>query len=515
MNSRIVSNTTMKPTATFLAACTAVLLFSAVASAQNKAIALRPEQLTYPTLSFTPPNAVEYRTTLSDGTTLFMLPSHEFPLINLAITCMGGRNLDPVNLAGLSAMTAGMMRQGGTTTMSADQVNENLDFMATNMGIRAADWMATASIDCLASNFDASLAILIDTLKNPGFDATKFKIAKDEALEGLKQRNDDAGSISGREWAYLMYGENHFESRQPTGQGLAAITVDDMKSMAAKIFHPGNMIISVTGDFDPKTLPATLEKALAGWAMGPRNAPPTAPNHTIKPGVYFVEKSIPQGKVNIGLAGIQRDNPDFYAFTMMNEILGGGGFSSRIMQKVRSDEGLAYSAGTRFRAGVFYPGLFGAGYESKSPTVALALKIVIEEINKMRDSLVTPAELDIAKTSAIETFPSTFASKPAMLSVFVSDEITSRPAGFWANYRDNIRAVTAEDIQRVAKKYLVPENMAILIVGDWAVVSKGDLAGRANMSIFGPATELPMRDPITLEPLSKPASSPATASSGG
>lgn len=403
--------------------------------------------------------------------------------------------------------------------MSADEVSESLDFMATNMSIRSQDWMSSASIDCLASNFDASLAILIDTLKNPAFDATKFKIARADALEGLKQRNDDAASISGREWGYLMYGHDHFESRLPTGSGVEAITADDMREIASKIFHPGNMIISVTGDFDPKTLPAALEKALAGWASGPRNAPPTPPNFTIAPGVYFVEKAIPQGKVSAGCASIQRDNPDFFAYTLMNEILGGGGFSSRVMQKVRSDEGLAYSAGTGFRAGPFYPGIFRASYESKSPTVALALKIILEEIDRMRDTLVTPAELDIAKNSFVETFPSTFASKQAMLGVFVSDELTNRPAGFWESYRNNIRMVTAEDIQRVAKKYLVVSNMAILVVGDWETISKGDLTGRANMSLFGSATELPMRDPITLEPISKsasdtPAAAPAAASGG-
>lgn len=497
--------------------CTTVALIGSAAAGQGTKISPRPETLVYPPLHFTPPTASEYQTTLSDGTTLFMLPSHEFPLINLSISCMGGRNLDPANLAGLASMTAGMMRLGGTATMSANDVDEKLDFMATNMGVRSQDWMSSASIDCLASNFDASLAILVDTLKNPGFDEAKFKIARADALEGLKQRNDDASSISAREWNYLVFGNDHFESQQPTGASLEAITVADMRTMAARIFHPGNMIISVSGDFDPKTLPATLEKALAGWTKGSANAAPVAPTHKIAPGVYFVQKAIPQGKVIIGLESIQRDNPDFYAYTMMNEILGGGGFSSRIMGRVRSDEGLAYSAGSNFRAGVFYPGIFRAGYESKSPTVALALKLIMEEFNKMRDQPVTAAELDTAKASSIETFPSVFASKPAMLGVFVSDAWTNRPADYWANYRAKINAVTAADIQRVAQKYLVPSKMAILIVGNWADISKGDLQGRANMALFGPATELPMRDPITLEPVSAGASTSAAApvASGG
>ncbi len=497
---------------------TIILTASFAASAfAGATIPPRPETITYPPLTFTPPKASEYRTTLSDGTTVFMLPTREFPLINLTITCMGGADLDPADRAGLASMTGAMMRSGGSDTMSADQVNENLEFMATNLSIRGGDWNSSASIDCLKSNFDASLAILIDLLKNPGFDEAKFKIAKGDAMEGLKQRNDDAASISAREWGYLVYGEDHFESRQPTGAGLEALTDDEMEDMAAKIFHPGNMIISVYGDFDPKTMPATLEKALAGWAKGPKVAPPTAPTHQMKPGVYFVEKDIPQGKVTIGLRSIQRENPDFYAYTVMNEILGGGGFSSRVMQRVRSDEGLAYSAGTGFRAGAFYPGIFRAAYESKSPTVALAAKLIFEEFDRMRTTLVSASELETAKNSFIETFPSTFASKAGMLGVFVSDEWTNRPAGYWDNYREKIRAVTPQDIQLVAQKYLVPSNMTILVVGKWSDISKGDAQGRATMEqfneTFGPAIQLPMRDPISLKPIATSASAqPATKS---
>ncbi len=479
------------------------------AGPSNGTIPPRPETITFPPLKFVAPSASDYRTTLSDGTTVYMLPTHEFPLINLSISCMGGNNLDPANLAGLAGMTTSMMRRGGTATMSADQVDERLEFMATNLAVRGSEWISTASVDCLKTNFDESLAILIDILKNPAFDEAKFKIAKGDALESLKQRNDDAGSISGREWGYLVYGEDHFESRQPTGASIEAITQSDMKNMSGQIFHPGNMIISVSGDFDPKTMPATLEKALAGWATGPKNSSPTPPTHQMKPGVYFVEKDIPQGKVTIGLRSIQRENPDFYAYTLMNEILGGGGFSSRIMQRVRSDEGLAYSAGSGFGAGPFYPGVFRSAFESKSPTVALAAKLIFEEFDRMRNTLVKPEELEVSKNSFVETFPSTFASKPRMLGVFVSDEWTNRPAGYWENYRDKIRAVTAEQIQAVAQKYLVPSQMTILVVGNWADIAKGDLAGRATMkqfeAQFGAPIQLPMRDPITLQP--RPASS--------
>jgi len=476
-------------------------------------LAARPEKLTFPPLRFDAPKAATYRTTLSNGTPVYMLPSHEFPLINLSMTCMGGSNLDPADRAGLASMTAAMIRRGGTTTAKADAIDEKIEFMAANIGVAGGDWRSTASIDALKSNFEDGLGILVDMLRNPAFDEEKFAIARADALEGLKQRNDDAASISGREWGYLVYGEDHFESRQVTGESLAAITQDEMRAMAARIFNPGNMIIAVTGDFEPGAMKAMLEKAFAGWTTGAKNAPPEAPTFNMKPGVFYSQKDIPQGKVSIGMRSINRDDPDYFPYLVMNEILGGGGFSSRIMQRVRSDEGLAYSAGSRFSAGPFYPGVFRAAFESKSPTCALATKLIIDEINRMRDTLVSASELETAKNSFVETFPSTFASKPGTLGVFVSDEWTNRPAGYWETYRDKIRAVTPEDIQRVARKHLDPSKLTILVVGSWDDIAKGDAQGRARMDLFGPATRLPDRDPVSLKPLEPSAATSAASKS--
>lgn len=495
-----------------LAAASAAALAAASASAAGD-LPTRPEKLTFPPLRFDAPKAATYRTTLSNGTPVYMLPSHEFPLINLSMTCMGGSNLDPADRAGLAAMTAAMIRRGGTTTMDADEVDEKIEFMAANIGVASADWRSSASVDALKSNFEDGLGILVDMLRNPAFDEEKFAIARADALEGLKQRNDDASSISGREWNYLVYGENHFESRQGTGESLAAITPDEMRAMAARIFHPGNMIIAVTGDFEPDAMKAMLEKAFAGWTAGPKNAPPEAPTFEMKPGVFYSQKDIPQGKVSIGMRSIQRDDPDYFPYLVMNEILGGGGFSSRIMQRVRSDEGLAYSAGSRFSAGPFYSGVFRAAFESKSPTCALATKLIMDEINRMRDTLVSASELETAKNSFVETFPNTFASKAGTLGVFVSDEWTNRPAGFWETYRDKIRAVTPEDIQRVARKHLDPSKMTILVVGSWDEVAKGDAQGRARMDMFGPATRLPDRDPVSLKPIAPSSASSSTSKS--
>ena len=211
---------------------------------------------------------------------------------------------------------------------------------------------------------------------------------------------------------------------------------------------------------------------------------------------------LPQGTTIIVTRGLTRDDPDAIPMTIMNDILGGSGFTSRVTKRVRSDEGLAYSASTFMRPQVYYPGIFGAFYQSKNRTVALAAQIIFEEIDRIRTEPVSPEELSTAKNAQILRFPQRFSSKLATLRVFVDDEMTGRDPLFWQTYRERVGSVTAEEVTRVARQYLHPERMLMLVVGDWDEIYGGDLEGRASMNEFfdGNVSHLPMRDPLTLEP---------------
>ncbi|NBX26271.1 MAG: insulinase family protein [Planctomycetes bacterium] len=488
---------------TTLSTLALALAASALAADTAPSIPKRPEDIAFGPLQFEAPIAAKYRHTLKDGTPVYLAPSHEFPLINLSMTFKGGSNLDPADMVGLAGMTGRMIREGGTATRKPAEMDEAFDFMATQCSASCGDTTSSASMNCLSSNFDESLKLFTDMLRNPGFDAARLETNRGQMLEGMKQRNDDARPIQGREWSALLYGRDHFEARQPTEKGVKAITPEAMKALHARIFHPGNVIIAVSGDFEPKAMLAKLDAAFDGWARGEKQADPVAPTATLKPGVYHVQKDIPQGKVAIGLRSITRDDADYIPYLMLNDILGGGGFTSRIMTQVRSNEGLAYSAGSRLNPKVYYPGEWRAGFESKNPTVALATRIVLEEMQKIRDNPVTDEELETTKKQLIETFPRTFESKPAMLGVFVSDEWTNRPKDYWKTFRDRVNAVTKDDLQRVARKYLAPDQVAILVVGDWKTIAPGDLNGRAKMADFfgGKVTHLPLRDPMTMEPI--------------
>lgn len=497
----------MRYTRQILAALAPAALLTATTMAGASAIPDRPEKIDFRPLEFQPPNAKDFRTTLSTGVPVYLAPSSEFPLVQITFSFKGGQYLDPADKTGLASMTASMMRRGGTATMSAEELDERLDFLAAIASVNAGATFSTASLNCLASNLDEAFALFMDMLKNPGFQEDKTAIYREEAIEQMKQRNDDANPIAAREWQALLYGRNHFEASQTTKASLESITSSDMRAFAQKVFQPGNLIIGVTGDVKKEDILARLEKATQGWAKGERMPDPPAPTASITPGVYRVEKDIPQGKVYLGHRGVTRDHPDYFPLLIMNDVLGGGGFTSRLMSRIRSDEGLSYGVRSSWDMPVWYPGAFSVTYASKNPTVALALRICLEEIEKIRTVDVPEAEIETARASFIETFPRTFESKQAMINVFINDEWTNRPADYWKNYRENIRKVTAEDVKRVAQQHMSPEQLAILVVGKWSEIRPGDATpqtpARATMEEFfgGESKRLPLRDPLTQEPL--------------
>lgn len=467
-------------------------------------IVKHPRELKFAPRTFAPPRAADFRHQLSNGATAFLVEDHDFPLINLAVTVRTGEFVEPPEKAGLAQLTGSQIRAGGTKTRKPLDFDEAADFLAASISSGIADVSGSAGLNCLSKDIDAGLALFVEMLRTPGFDAERLQLAKSQLLQSLERRNDSTASIEQREWGRLLRGTSHFSTRQATKGSIESITREDMAQFHARYFFPANFVFAVSGDFKTAEMLVRLEKAFGNWPS-PRIAPPQVPkpNFTPKPGVYLVHKSgVNQGRVRMGHLGVMISNPDHLAISLMNSILGGGAFTSRITERVRSDEGLAYAAGSMFMPGTYYEGTFTAAFQSKSETVAQAVAIIFEEIDKIRAQRVKPEELETAKARAIEALPTRFATAASRAGQFASDFYTRLPEDYWQKYAERIRAVTLEEIQRVAQKYLRPEQMVVLAVGDADAILKGNpdkpqfkletWAGGAGI------VRIPLPDPLTM-----------------
>ena len=479
------------------------LLVAAAPRLGAQAIPSHPDELKFEPIAFEPPEARDHRVVLKNGMVVFLAEDKTLPLVNVSITLRAGSWLDPEGKEGLASMTGAQIRTGGTKSLTAEQLDERLDFLAANAFSGMGDTSGSAGLNCLTDNLDAALSVFVEMLREPRFQEDRLSLAKEQALQQMKKRNDDAADIEGREWNVLLYGEDHFTNRFTTAASIGAITRDDLVAFHRRWVHPASMIAAVSGSFERDEMLRRLEDALSGWS-GEAKEPPPIPATTDPgtPGLYRIPKDVNQGRVSMGLPVVKRDHPDVHALEVMNEILGGSGFTSRITRTVRSNEGLAYSAGSAISFGVWYPGRFRASFQSKSRTVPRAAELVQGEIRRIREAPVAAEELATIQSSLVQTFPSSFASKAQQMAIFASDEYTGRDPDYWKTYRDRIRAVTAADVQRVAREHLTPDKMIVLVVGDLEEIAAGDPKHEASLSALAPGgnvSDLPLRDPMTMK----------------
>lgn len=477
--------------------------FSLAQAPRQAPIPPHPRQLKFQPLEYTPPKASAYRQTLNNGAVGFFVEDHDLPLVNVSILIRMGSYLDPAGKEGLAFATANQLRSGGTSHYAADVFDEEADFLAASISSAGGSTSGSASVNFMTKDTDKALELFFDMLRNPVFQQDQLDLYKNRLMQGMERRNDRTDEIESREWNRLLNGAKHFSTQQSTKASIASLTREDLIDFHKKYYHPGNFILAVSGDFTTAEMKAKLESAMAGWKTSGVEVPkiPT-PDYTPVPGVYLVNKpDVNQGRVSIGHLGIMRGNPDEYAIEMMNEILGGSGFTSRIMSRVRSDEGLAYDAGSIFTAGIYYDGQFRAAFQSKSATAARAAQIVLDQIGRVRDEAVNAEELQTVKNQAIEVFPRIFASASAIAQTFARDEFTERAPDYWDTYRDKVKAVTVEDVQRVARKYLHPDRLVILAVGNADDILKGD-PEKPEYSFQklggGKTIRIPLPDPLTM-----------------
>jgi zinc protease len=483
---------------------TAILAMAFVCVSLGLGQARHPSELKYPTLKYDPPDPKAFRTEYAGGLRAYVQEDRSLPLFNItAIINCGGLYL-PKDKAGLDTVLGDQLIKGGTKTRDGAAIEERIDFLGGSLNFNVGERTSTLSLSVLTKDLDEGLTIFFDVLMDPEFREEPLKLAKARFVEQLRQANDQPNGVLSREYEKLLYGANALTWR-PTKASYEGITAADLKAVHAKYFSPRNVILAVAGDFAKADLKAKINKLAAGW-KGKAVAFPALPKSfpAPEPGVYFIQQAINQGYISLGHLGLEDTNPDYFAVQVMNFILGGGSFTSRITTKVRSDEGLSYNQGSRFTYRWGLPGTFSGYVQTKSSTVGYAISLILAEFNSIRTEPVSDAEMDTAINYYLESFADVFQSPLATMSSFANLEMTGKPMDYYKTYRSKFQAVTKARVQEVAAKYIHPDKAVIMIVGDFEPCNKGGDKWPGPLDKLGKVHRVNLTDPMTGEEIKNP-----------
>jgi zinc protease len=436
------------------------------------------------------------RIELKNGIVLFLQEDHELPFVYGSVLIPGGARDEDLTKTGLVGLYGQAWRTSGTAKLSGDALDDLLEAKAAHIETGGGVDSTALSWDSLKGDSEQVLTLALDLLFHPSFSAEKLQLAQQQAATGIVRRNDDEDEIARRESAKLVYGVNSPYTLQPEMATIGAVTVDDLKAWHDRTID-GKLIVSISGDFDPAAMEARLRAAFE-----PLPAVKTAPaRHDDfagpKPGVYFIDKEdVNQSNIEIVGLGTDRRNPDVPALAVMNEILGGS-FASRLFQKVRTELGLAYAVGGSYGYAWDHPGNFRATVLTKSVSTVDATKAALAEIDGLTNRPFTEEELARAKDNILNSFLFRYDTREKVLAERVRLEFYGYPADYLETYRAALEKVTVADLNAVAKKYIHPGNLAILVVGNGPEI-KPSLEGLK----LGPVQTVDITIPMLKQPAS-------------
>jgi zinc protease len=405
--------------------------------------------------------------TLPNGMKVFLLEDHELPVINGSARIRTGNLFDPPDKVGLATITGMVMRTGGTRTKSGDQLDQELENIAASVESTIDETSGTVSFNALKENTDTVLSTFHDVLTQPEFRQNKIELAKNEIRSGIARRNDDAHGVSEREFANIVYGKDTPYGWEIEFATVNRITRDDIESFYKRYFFPANVMLAVWGDFDTAEMKAKLTKLFADWNV---TEPPVPAFPQVRkasqPGVYLgVKTDVAQTFFIIGQLGGELREKDYPALDVMSDILGGG-FRSRLFQRVRTRMGDAYEIEADWGANYNHPGLFRIAGSTKSASTVETIRAINEEVERIRTAEVTDDELNTAKQTALNSLVFAFDTRSKTLARVLSYEYFGYPKDFIQQYQKAVAAVTKADVLRVAKERLSPGNFTIVTVGN-------------------------------------------------
>jgi zinc protease len=434
------------------------------------------------------------RIVLPNGLVVFLQEDHELPVIGGTIRFRGGSRSEPADKTGLLDIYGAVWRTGGTKTRTGDQLDDFLEARAARVETGSNSDSTSISFNCLKGDLDDVFTVFRELIFQPEFREDKILLSKRQLDGAISRRNDDPDEIAGREMVGLAYGKDNPYARDNEYATVAAVTRQDLIEWHAKYVHPNNAIIGIYGDFDSATMEARLREAFGNWPKGQQAEPPKIEFSPAKPGLYFVAKDdVNQSDIQMVALGIERNNPDFFAVSVMNEVLSGG-FSSRLVNNLRSKAGLAYSVSGGVGSSWDHLGISSYSMATKSASTKEAIEGMKKELVNLLNDPPTEVELKRAKDAILNSFVFNFDSKQKVLAEKMRYEFYGFPLDYLERYRSAIEKVSVEDVNRVAHKYVRTDQLAVLVIGN-----PGELG--SQLTSLGQVTPIDITIPPPGEPV--------------
>jgi zinc protease len=451
------------------AAIAALLSASSIAGAQAVDRSKPPVLGPPPKVSLPPVVTRE----LANGLKLMIVEQHELPLADFVLVVNGGGTLDPATKGGVANLTASMLTEG-TTSRSSLQIADQIAYLGVGLSA-GSNWDAsTVSLHTPTSQLDSALALFSDVVLHPSFAADDFERVRKNRLTSLVQLKDRPTAIADQAYASILYGSAHPYGHNLLGSeaSVTAMTPADLQSYYRASFVPNNSTLIVVGDIKAADIEKRIASLLGGWPKGTvapltfANAPAAATTT-----VYLIDKpGAAQSSFRIGAIGVPRSTRDYFALNVMNTILGGS-FTSRLMQNLRETHGYTYGARSRFDMRQS-AGPFTAAAEVVAAKTDSGLIEFMKELNAIRDT-VPAVELNKAKRYLQLGMPGDFETTQQIANQLIPVVLYNLPVSYYNSYVSNIESVTQADVQRVARQYINPASLAIVIVGDRKSIEAG------------------------------------------
>ena len=436
------------------------------------------KDIQFPEYKYVAPYPKDFRVEIAPGISGYIVSDRSLPLVNFTVFFEQPRAPMALKDEAASSMVGSMLRRGGGGGISAKALDDSLEFISAGLSSSVSTYTSMFDIDCLSKDFADMLKLSKQVLTAPAFDKEQFEILRANFLTAYDRRYDTPAKVLSALKAKVNYAPNP-RLWDANAADYKKVTVADLKRLAQGVYANGRIVFALSGDVDKDSAVTVLKEFFAGWNESiakndkknskPAVQEPTPLSFVRKPGIYVVDKDISQANISINQPFVRRPHVDYYPAAVANFILGGGSFTSRLMNRVRSDEGLAYSVYSSVGNDYRDTAMVTIALQTKVESVEFALKLIREVVNEFAEQGPTEEELSQAKKALIESLPSLFDSPEATAVIFAKGELVGKTYDHYLDYVKEINAVTADQVKAMVKKYFDMDKMTTSIV---APVSK-------------------------------------------